>query len=73
LNVDVLKFVYGADNVTGTLETGITVKANSKESEELAIGSRHDYEGWSSKEIVIPRGKTTEIGEIATLMRMQWA
>ncbi|MBF1743374.1 phage tail protein [Streptococcus mitis] len=64
LNVEVLKEVYGVDNVTGTLATGITVKANANELPEHSLVIDMMLKNGSVKRIVIPRGKVSEIGEI---------
>lgn len=65
-NIDVLKEVYGATNVTGDLSTtgGITIKANAKELEEHILVIDMILKGGLLKRIVIPRAKVSEIGEI---------
>ena len=65
LNVEVIKEVYGADNVTGTLKTGITVKANSKELIEHPVVIDMTVRDGVFKRIVIPQGKVSEIGDIS--------
>ncbi|MDT2641214.1 phage tail protein [Enterococcus dongliensis] len=64
LNPDVLKEVYGAANVSGTLETGITIKANSNPMEEHILVVEMVMKGGILKRIVIPIGKVSEVGEI---------
>lgn len=64
LNGDVLKAVYGSDNVSGALSTGLTVHANSKQLDACAWVIDMILTGNAVKRIVIPEGQLAEIGDI---------
>lgn len=63
-NPTALKVVYGSDNVDGTLEEGITIRANSQEQPEMAFVIETILRGTNLKRIVIPRAQVTEVGDI---------
>lgn len=64
LNTAVLKSVYGDDNVTGTLEAGITVKANSSEQKDCSWVVEMVMKNGALKRIVIPDAAVTAVGDI---------
>ncbi len=65
LNVDVLKAVFGVDNVTGDLKAGITVKVNSDEAVPMAWVFDMIMKGGVAKRIVVPSAIISGIGDIA--------
>lgn len=64
LNMEVLKAVYGDANVTGSLDTGITVNANTDEQAECAWVFDMILRGNVLKRVVIPAAAVTEVAEI---------
>ena len=63
-NVEACKFVYGDDNVSGTLETGITIKANNGDVPERSLVIDMILRDNTAKRIVIPSCKISEVGDI---------
>lgn len=64
LNVDVMKEFFGASNVSGTLETGITINVNSTELTEKCWAIDMIMRNGTLKRIVIPSGKITATEEM---------
>lgn len=63
-NSDVLAAVYGSDNVSGTLETGIALKVNADDAEPYAWVIDMILKGGALKRIVIPSAAVTKVGSI---------
>lgn len=63
-NIETLKAVYGASNVSGTLADGITVKANSKQAVSEAWVIDICLSENAFKRIVIPNAMLTELEDI---------
>ena len=64
-NVDVLKFVFGEDNVSGSLATGISIVVNDDDRPEQAIVVEMVLRDGALKRVVIPKAVITEVGEIS--------
>lgn len=64
LNPEVKKAVYGDDNVTGSLSTGLTVKANADEPGESVWVIDMVMHGDVATRFVIPNGKVSEVGDV---------
>lgn len=64
LSIAPLKLVYGDSNVSGTLDTGITIQANDKQQEDSCLVIDMIMRGGVLKRIVLPSAAVSEVGEI---------
>lgn len=64
LNVEVLKAVYGDDNVTGDLTTGIHVRANSDEQDACSWVVDMILKGGAAKRVVVSNASVTAVDDI---------
>ena len=63
-NIDVLKMSYGDNNVSGTLETGITVRHNATDQPAAVYVIDTILKGGIKKRIVVPNGKMTSLEDV---------
>ena len=63
-NLDVLKFIYGSGNVTGSLETGIAITANGDQPEEVSLVIDMIMSDNTAKRVVIPDATISDVGDI---------
>lgn len=61
---EVLKIVYGDSNVTGSLASGMTVKASADEPASHVWAFEMILAGNVLKRVVVPDGVVTEVGDI---------
>lgn len=64
LNLAVLQYVYGAENVSGDLTSGIKIQVNNKSDEAVSIVVDMVLNGGILKRIVVPSGSVSEVGTI---------
>lgn len=64
LNAEVLKTIYGDNNVTVNEDNSIEIKATTDEAEEAVYVIDMILRNGALKRIVIPDGKITEVGDV---------